>query len=177
MVPFYNSRIISGQTSAQIDIRLMLFWCQIKLLQMANDGHIDSRLALQATRFKHYCIACKCCCHNFEVFTAVDALNIQLIAQAHSRPFTSSSLKCLVVSRNGNWHRAKSCLGLNNPLIGSSDYVICLAFTKVSPRKFRRFPILTIHRARKNDCRKALNTPIFREKISLLSRENRFFTT
>ena len=155
----------------------MSFWCQIKLLQIANDGHIDSRLALQATRSEHYFITCKCCRHNFDVFTALDALPIQLIAQAHSRPFPSSSLKCLVVSRNGNWPRAQSCLGLNNPLIGSSDYVICLAFLNVNPKKFRRFPILTNHRARKSDCRIALNTPIFREKISLLTQENRFVTT
>ena len=73
--------------------------------------------------------------------------------------------------------RAQSCLGLNNPLIGSSDYVICLAFTKVNPKKFRRFLKLTNHRARKSDCRISLNTPIFREKISLLSHESRFVTT
>ena len=155
----------------------MSFWCPLKLLQIANDGHIDSRLALKATRSEHYFIKCKCCRHNFDVFTALDALPIQLIAQAHSGPFPSSSLKCLVVSRNGNWPRAQSCLGLNNPLIGSSDYVICLAFLNVNPKKFRRFPILTNHRARKSDCRIALNTPIFREKISLLTQENRFVTT
>ena len=144
---------------------------------IANDGHIDSRLALQATRSEHYCITCKCCRHNFDVFTALGALPIQLIAQAHSRPFPSSSLKCLVVTRNGNWPRAESCVGLNNPLIRSRDYVICLAFTKVKPKKFRRFLKLTNHRARKSYCRIALNTPIFREKISLLSHENRSVTT
>ena len=158
----------------------MSFWYQIKLLQMVNDGHIDSRLALRATRFKHHCIACKCCCHNFDVFTELDALNIRLIAHSQ-RPTPghspSSSLKCLVVSRNGNWPRAQSSLGLNNPLIGSRDYVICLAFISVNPKKFRRFPIWTNHRARKGDCRIALNTPIFREKISLLTHENQFFTT
>ena len=149
----------------------MSFWCQIKTI--ANDGHIDSRLALQATKFKHYCIACTCC-HNFDVFTAHDALNIQLIDPGH---FPSSSLKCLVVSRNGNWPRAQSCLGLNNPLVGSRDYVICLGFNRVNPKKFRRFSILTNHRSRKGDCRIALNTPIVREKISLPSQENRFVTT
>ena len=55
---------------------------------MVSDGHIESRLALQATMFEHYCIAYKCCRHNFDVFTALDALPIQLIAQAHSRPFS-----------------------------------------------------------------------------------------
>ena len=88
----------------------------------------------------------------------------------------SSSLKCLVVSRNGNWPRAQSCLGLNNPVVGSRDYVICLAFIKVNPKKFRRFPIWTNHRARKSDCRIALNMPIFIEKISLLTHESRFVT-
>ena len=68
--------------------------------------------------------------------------------------------------------RAQNCLGLNNPLVGSRYYVICLAFTNVNPKKFRRFPILTSHRARKSDCKIALNTPIFREKISLLSHGN-----
>ena len=82
-----------------------------------------------------------------------------------------------VVSRNGNWPRAQSCLGLNNLLIGSRDYVICLAFTGINPKKFRRFLILTNHRARKNDCRIALNTPIFREKISLLTHVNKIATT
>ena len=144
---------------------------------MDNDGHIDSGLALEATRSDHYCISYKFCHHSFDVFMALRALPIQLIAQAHSRPFPSSSLKCLVVSRNGNWPRAQSCLGLNNPLVGSRDYVICLTFTKVNPKKFRRFPISTNHRARKSDCRIALNTPIFREKISLLTHENRFVTT
>ena len=135
---------------------------------MANDGHIDSSLSLQATRFKHYCIADKCCRHNFDVFTALDALLIQLIAQAHSRPFPSSSLKCLAVSRNGNWPRAQSCLGLNNPLIWSRDYVICPAFTKVNPKKFRRFLKLTNHIARKSDCRIALNTPIFSSRGNIV---------
>ena len=60
---------------------------------MANDGHIESGLALQATRFEHYRIAYKWCRHNFDVFTALDALPMQLIAQAHSRPFSKQQLE------------------------------------------------------------------------------------
>ena len=48
-------------------------------MKMENGGHIKSRLALQATRFEHYCIAFKCCRHNFDIFMALDALPIQLI--------------------------------------------------------------------------------------------------
>ena len=62
-------------------------------MKMGNDGHIESRLALQATRFEHYCIAYKCCRHNFDIFMALDALPIQLIAQAHSRPFSKQQLE------------------------------------------------------------------------------------
>ena len=48
-------------------------------MKMENDGHIESRLALQTMGFEHYCIAYKCCRHNFDIFMALDALPIQLI--------------------------------------------------------------------------------------------------
>ena len=150
-------------------------------MKMENDGHIESRLALQATRFWALLHCLHVLSPQFRHFhgTWCTALTAH---HAHSQRPTpdhspSSSLKYLVVSRNGNWPRVQSCLGLNNPLIGSRDYVICLAFISVNPKKFRRFLILTNHRARKSDCRIALNTAIFREKISLQSHENRSVTT
>ena len=60
---------------------------------MANDGHIESRLALQATGFERYCIAYMWVRHNLDVFMALDALPIQLIDQAQSRPFTKQQLE------------------------------------------------------------------------------------
>ena len=136
---------------------------------MENDGHVDSMLALQATRSEHHCITYKFCRHNLVIFMAIEALPMQLIAQAHPRPFTKQQLEVFCGQSHGNWPRAKSCLSLNNPLVGSRDYVIFASLSlNVNPKKF-----LTNHRARKSDCRIAPNTPIFREEISLLSQENR----
>ena len=76
---------------------------------MESGDHIESRLALQATRFEHYSIAYKCCRHNFDVFIALDALPIQLIAQTLSRPFTKQQLEvsCNQSRRQMNLSRFK----------------------------------------------------------------------
>ena len=53
-----------------------------KLIKMDNDSYFDLSLASQTTKSEHYCIVWKCCCPNLEVFMPLDALPIQLIAQA-----------------------------------------------------------------------------------------------
>ena len=114
----------------QIDVILISNW---QLMKMENDGHIESMLVLQATRSEHYCIACNCCRHNFYIFIALDTARtahspglLQAIHQAAAWSVLWS------VATATDPCRAQSCLGLNNPLVGSWSEADTTSFASLS---------------------------------------------